>query len=46
MKKRKLIKITKYLSKNKTKNSNSKSEVSIEENEENVKVYFVKHLVE
>lgn len=46
MKKTNLIKITEYLSNKKAKNNNGTSEVTIKENEENIKVSFVKHLVE
>ena len=41
MKKNKLIK-AKYLSNKKT--NNNKNRVAAEENEENIKIYFVKHL--
>ena len=43
VKKDKLIKLTKYLSKKKSKRD--ENEIDIEENEENVKIYFVKHLI-
>jgi len=40
VKKNKLIKATKYLSNKRT----NKNIVATEENEENIKIYFVKHL--
>lgn len=43
MKKNKLLKLTRYLSNKKI--IKDKNEMDIEENEENVKIYFVKHLI-
>jgi len=43
MKKDKLIKLTKYSLNKKAKKDENETE--IEENEENVKIYFVKHLI-
>ena len=43
MKKNKLIKLNRYLSNKKI--IKNKNEMDIEENEENVKIYFVKHLI-
>ena len=45
MKKNKLIKTTKYLSNKQSGEKNSRNEVTIEQNEEYIKVYFVKHFV-
>jgi len=45
MKKYTLMKRTNYLSNKKTEISGTKNEVSIEENEQNIKIYFVQHLL-
>jgi len=46
MRKYKLMKKTNYLSTKKAEISGTKNKVSIEENEQNVKIYFVQHLLE
>ena len=46
MKKHKLIKKPNYLSNKKTEISSTTNKASIEEIEQNVKIYFVQHLLE
>jgi len=43
--KNKFIRITKYLLNKKSEKINIKNKAAVEKNEENVKIYFVKHLI-